>query len=66
MDLIPLNLKRDTVCDAGEASTSRSGRGDLKGEFWNMMVGEGSGVVELSSRDPLYQMRSVGQTRCCV
>jgi hypothetical protein len=45
MDLMPLNLKRETVCDAGvggtagAASTSWSGRGERKMELRNMVMG---------------------------
>jgi hypothetical protein len=44
MDLMPLNLKRETVCDAGvggtagAASTSWSGRGERKMELRNMVM----------------------------
>jgi hypothetical protein len=59
MDLIPLNLNRDTVCDAGvagaaceagAASTSWSGRGDRKSELRNMMLCVCVYVLEKSSR----------------
>jgi hypothetical protein len=73
MDLMPLNLKRETVCDAGvggtagAASTSWSGRGERKMELRNMVMVGVCGVVRSwsSGRGSLYQTRCVGLTRRC-
>jgi hypothetical protein len=72
MDLMPLNLKRETDCAAGvggtvgAASTSWSGRGERKMELRNMVKGV-CGVVRSSGLVFLISMakRRVGLTRRC-